>query len=269
VRGSLYAITHRGSEGSLDDMNYEALDGDQAPGPLPMLLPPSSQAPYAMAPDLALHSDLTPIKAWWIFCLVGNALQIFSSLSIMLDGRPTGGTVAMTVLGLGALMAWVNLVRYFEFSGRFYVLVLTLEKSMPDIARFLVSSVPILLGFAVMGMAIFGASTKEFSTLQLSIETLFALMNGDSVLQMLDEGNQVPWTGIIFLFTFLLLFICAVMNIFITIVMHSYECVTGYHKHAHDAAEAHGKASQHSQRGDHHLHLHNRVHEESRETCSR
>jgi hypothetical protein len=64
-------------------------------------------------------------------------------------GRPTGNSVQMTVMGLGALVAWSNLVRYFEFSPRFYVLVLTLERSMPDILRFVVSCIPVLVGYAL------------------------------------------------------------------------------------------------------------------------
>jgi hypothetical protein len=51
-------------------------------------------------------------------------------------------------MGLGALVAWSNLVRYFEFSPRFYVLVLTLERSMPDILRFMASCIPVLMGYA-------------------------------------------------------------------------------------------------------------------------
>lgn len=128
----------------------------------------------------------------------------------------------LTVMGLGALAAWSNLVRYFEFSPRFYVLVLTLERSMPDILRFMASCIPVLMGcgphlpalplfgpssspqsntslphdarFAAMGMAIFGATVREFATLHAAMETLFALMNGDSVLQLLQVRMLAPRT---------------------------------------------------------------------------
>jgi hypothetical protein len=43
-----------------------------------------------------------------------------------------------------------------------------------------------------MGMAIFGATVREFATLQAAMETLFALMNGDSVLQLLQVRNPNP-----------------------------------------------------------------------------
>ena len=138
-------------------------------------------------------------------------------------------------MGLGALVAWSNLVRYFEFSPRFYVLVLTLERSMPDILRFMASCIPVLMGyvlhptlllfrcsararrpnpqpspparraedgaavphggrFAAMGMAIFGATVREFATVHAAMETLFALMNGDSVLQLLQVRILAPRT---------------------------------------------------------------------------
>jgi len=83
-----------------------------------------------------------------------------------------------------------------------------------------------------MGMAIFGASVNEFASFHSTMETLFALMNGDSVLQIMQEGDTIPYTGSTYVTTFMLLFVCAVMNIFITIVMHSYESVTGYSHHS-------------------------------------
>mmetsp|Transcript_5802 Transcript_5802/g.10061 ORF Transcript_5802/g.10061 Transcript_5802/m.10061 type:complete len:651 (+) Transcript_5802:123-2075(+) len=265
AKKSMARLAGLGSSSDTEDdiagETYQALQAEP-PCPCPPSTPVGGAPPHPLRSlgsyrqRLELHSDLTPIKSWWVICALGNIIQIGSALCILIGGRPTGGTFGMTSLGLGALIAWVNLVRYFEFSGRFYVLVLTLERSMPDILRFLVSSMPILLGFAAMGISIFGSSTKEFSTLQQSVETLFALMNGDSVLQLLNEGDQVPYTGIIFLSTFMLLFVCAVMNVFMTIVMHSYEIIAGYHKHeqgSHEHKHEHAHAHEHE-----HEHAHDR-----------
>jgi len=189
---------------------------------------PRSETTRSLPGGVELHSDLTPIKAWWLFCAVGNCLQFCNSAVIVVYGRPTGDSFAMSLMGMGGIIAWVNLVRYFEFSPRFYVLVLTLERSMPDILRFVASCLPVLLGFATMGMAVFGSTVPEFATLHSTFETLFALMNGDSVLQLLQEGDSVPITGTVYVTVFMLMFVCAIMNICITIVMHSYETVTGH-----------------------------------------
>jgi hypothetical protein len=43
-----------------------------------------------------------------------------------------------------------------------------------------------------MGMAIFGATVREFATMHAAMETLFALMNGDSVLQVLQVRLHPP-----------------------------------------------------------------------------
>jgi hypothetical protein len=37
---------------------------------------------------LELHSDLTPIKSWWVICALGNIIQIGSALYILIGGAP-------------------------------------------------------------------------------------------------------------------------------------------------------------------------------------
>lgn len=45
-----------------------------------------SETTRSLPGGVELHSDLTPIKAWWLFCAVGNCLQFCNSAVIVVYG---------------------------------------------------------------------------------------------------------------------------------------------------------------------------------------
>eukprot|EP00854_Cymbomonas_tetramitiformis_P018637 gene18637-22248_t len=173
--------------------------------------------------DIEWHSSIRPIQTWWLLCGTGNVIQLAMALHYIFTGRPTGDSIYMMLLGIGNFLGWVNVVRYLDIGNQeFYKLVLTVERATPEILRCMASSMPIFIGFALMGIAIFSTEVDMFGNMLSTCRTLFALMNGDTVLDALVATDSVPYIGLLYTVTFMLFFMYIVMNIFVTTVLHTY-----------------------------------------------
>lgn len=134
-------------------------------------------------------------------------------------------------MGLGALITYCNIIRYFQYYNKFYVLVLALRNGLPNVARFLVSSFPVFFGYALCGTILFGHYCNYFADIDNSMVSLFALVNGDAIHEIFDMlySNNVALAYIsrVYVYSFVLLFICAVLNIFILIMEDAFFALTG------------------------------------------
>lgn len=122
------------------------------------------------------------------------------------------------------LLLWSCLVGYLEHNSHVYSIVLTLKWGAPRVLQFLVGVSPIFLGYALFGTIYFGARIKEFGSLSASMATLFAVMNGDVILDTFDalELHHFAISGKLYLYSFIALFIYVVLNIFVAIVEEAF-----------------------------------------------
>jgi hypothetical protein len=122
------------------------------------------------------------------------------------------------------LLLWVSLVGYLEHNREIYSIVLTLRWGAPRVLQFLVGVSPIFVGFALFGTVYFGTHVKLFGSLSASMTTLFAVLNGDVILDTVDalavHGFGV--SGKLYVFTFISLFVYVVLNLFIAIVEEAF-----------------------------------------------
>jgi len=100
--------------------------------------------------------------------------------------------------------------------------VRALQRAIPNFLRYVASVIPVLLGFALMGTVIFGHYVDYFEDIDDALVTLFSCMNGDSVHEVFDYifgfNLFLGWLGRIYLAVYIILFVCAVLNIF-TLIM--------------------------------------------------
>lgn len=138
-------------------------------------------------------------------------------------------TMTGIVLGLGVLLVYIGLLRYFGFFNQYNILVLTLKKSLPSIIRFMVCAVILYCGFLIAGWVIIGPYSMKFRTLAQSSEALFSLLNGDDMFATFytisDSNAAIKVFGTIYIYTFVSLFIYVVLSLFIAIIMDAYEIV--------------------------------------------
>ncbi|GLE02890.1 hypothetical protein PINS_up011754 [Pythium insidiosum] len=122
------------------------------------------------------------------------------------------------------LLLWASLVGYLEHNRQIYSIVLTLRWSAPRVLQFLVGVSPVFLGFALFGTIYFGPRVAVFGSLSASMMTLFAVLNGDVILDTFDalERHGFATSGTLYLYSFIALFIYVVLNIFIAIVEEAF-----------------------------------------------
>jgi hypothetical protein len=83
-------------------------------------------------------------------------------------------------MGLGCCLTWFGISRYIEYSGKHSIISRTVTHSMPDILRNTISSIPIFIGFAFLGITVFW-NCWRFQEFNMACICLFGLMLGDEV----------------------------------------------------------------------------------------
>ena len=91
-------------------------------------------------------------------------------------------------------------------------------KSAPFVARALISMIPLFIGYAFLGMAIFWES-RRFGDFSVSCYTLFALMHGDMIWDTYNDMIQIDSVlAQIYLYSWIFISISVIANIFTIII---------------------------------------------------
>jgi len=127
------------------------------------------------------------------------------------------------------LMVYLGLFRYFTFWKAYNVLMSTLQKSLPNILKFMVCTIILYVGFLLMGWVVIGPYSIKFRTLSQSSEALFSLLNGDDMFATFytisDQNMTINVFGKIYIYLFVILFIYVVLSLFIAIVLDAFDAV--------------------------------------------
>lgn len=166
--------------------------------------------------------------------LVNRQLVVFVSLSLLLVSSVWSLFFLKAYVPIhfwhrllhatAVLLLWSCLVGYLEHNSHVYSIVLTLRWGAPRVLQFLIGVSPIFLGYALFGTIYFGTRIKEFGSMSASMATLFAVMNGDVILDTFDafDLHHFAVSGKIYLYSFISLFIYVVLNIFVAIVEEAF-----------------------------------------------
>ena len=122
---------------------------------------------------------------------------------------------------LGTFLLWTTSIGFLEKSPRFYALILTIKSGFPRVFYFIVGTSPVFIAYALAGNIIFNSSGC-FSSVNNSFKTLFAVMNGDEILDTFDEVSYNDNVGQIYLYSFITLFMYVFLNVFIAIVEEAF-----------------------------------------------
>nr|NVI71483.1 transient receptor potential cation channel, mucolipin ortholog [Cucujiformia] len=122
---------------------------------------------------------------WYVMIIVNDVLIIIgSSIQEQIEKEEFTSdqwNVCSVFLGLGNLLVWFGVLRYLGFFKTYNVVILTLEKAAPQVARFLLCAILIYSGFTFCGWLILGPYHLKFSSLSTTSECLFSLINGDDM----------------------------------------------------------------------------------------
>lgn len=187
---------------------------------------PSSSNPAEMKKkskwDLLTPKDKNRIFSLWnVVNLVGNLAQFFGALFSLTENDHMV-TLTEIMVGFGCFMAYINISRYLDYIREYATIFNTISKSIPNVLRYFLGVLPIFLGFIFFGVAIFWRS-ERFASIPMATVSLFAMMNGDSIYDIIKDLAGVNFfIGQIYAYTFGILFIAVVMNIFVSIIEEAY-----------------------------------------------
>nr|NVI71369.1 transient receptor potential cation channel, mucolipin ortholog [Cucujiformia] len=119
---------------------------------------------------------------YWYLMIIINDILIVIGTSIQEQIEKEGFTsdqwnVCSVFLGIGNLLVWFGVLRYLGFFKTYNVVILTLEKAAPKVARFLLCAILIYSGFTFCGWLVLGPYHLKFRSLSTTSECLFSLIN--------------------------------------------------------------------------------------------
>jgi hypothetical protein len=173
--------------------------------------------------SLSWADKLSFFNVWFLLSSVANICNIAGAVSGVHEylsyEKVEFDTATVIFIASGCLFSWITIIQYVEGFATYYVLITTLRKSLPRVAKFLVGVMPVFLGYGLFGVSFFGMHSESFSDLDQASVTLFSLLNGDSIYDIFAELEAInAVVSRIYLYSFITLFIYAVLNVFIAIV---------------------------------------------------
>ncbi|PAV83780.1 hypothetical protein WR25_24918 [Diploscapter pachys] len=182
---------------------------------------------------LPLSDKLDFWNLWYVMIVINDCLIGIGTIAkISIEFRDFDSalfTLTGIFLGMGALLVYVGVLRYFGFFSQYNILILTLKKSLPNILRFMTCAIVLYMGFLIGGWVIIGPYSMKFRSLGESSEALFSLLNGDDMFATFytinDSNTVIKVFGTVYIYIFVSLFIYVVLSLFIAIIMDAYEVV--------------------------------------------
>lgn len=177
------------------------------------------------------------VNLWYIMIIVNDILIILgSAIKEQIekeDFTSDQWNVCSVFLGTGNLLVWFGVLRYLGFFKTYNMVILTLEKAAPQVARFLFCAILIYAGFTFCGWLVLGPYHMKFRSLSTTSECLFSLINGDDMFATFSiMSNKSPllwWFSRIYLYSFISLYIYVVLSLFISVIMDAYETIKLYY----------------------------------------
>eukprot|EP01064_Diplonema_japonicum_P009205 TRINITY_DN1667_c3_g3_i1.p1 TRINITY_DN1667_c3_g3~~TRINITY_DN1667_c3_g3_i1.p1 ORF type:complete len:534 (+),score=81.62 TRINITY_DN1667_c3_g3_i1:87-1688(+) len=131
------------------------------------------------------------------------------------------------MLGLAAFVQWSIFVAHLGDQPWLFLLISSLRKGTPLALRFITGCMPIYLGYALLGTHVFGYYCKRFISIDISCVSLFAMLNGDVVHETFsdvfpDQNFFTQFFSRMYLYSFIILFIYVILNIFLAIMEDTY-----------------------------------------------
>lgn len=186
---------------------------------------------------LSMEGRLEFLNLWYCMIIANDLLLIFgSAIKEQIERKQFFGdewNLCSVFLGTGNLLVWFGVLRYLGFFKTYNVVILTLKKAFPKVARFLLCAILIYAGFTFCGWLVLGPYHMKFRSLSTTSECLFALINGDDMFAtfsiMPQKSTMLWWYLRIYLYSFISLYIYVILSLFISVIMDAYETIKQYY----------------------------------------
>ncbi|XP_043281295.1 mucolipin-3-like [Venturia canescens] len=188
--------------------------------------------------SLSFEGKLEFLNMWYIMIIINDLLIIVgSAMKEQIERKYFGSdhwNVCSIFLGTGNLLVWFGVLRYLGFFKTYNVVILTLKKAAPKVARFLICAILIYAGFTFCGWLVLGPYHMKFRSLATTSECLFALINGDELYATFSitsfKSPMLWWFSRIYLYSFMSLYIYVILSLFISVIMDAYDTIKLYYR---------------------------------------
>ncbi|XP_011505825.1 PREDICTED: mucolipin-3-like [Ceratosolen solmsi marchali] len=187
---------------------------------------------------LGIDERLEFLNLWYVMIIANDILLIMgSAIKQQIEKKQYGNdhwNICSIFLGTGNLLVWFGVLRYLGFFKTYNVVILTLKKAAPKVARFLICAILIYAGFTFCGWLVLGPYHMKFRSLATTSECLFALINGDDMFATFSitsyKSSMLWWYSRIYLYSFISLYIYVVLSLFISVIMDAYDTIKLYYR---------------------------------------
>lgn len=170
---------------------------------------------------IAKHAPKDWVSYWTIFVLIANLFQISSVLIFICDYRKRI-TTACILMGFGSFFSWVSILRYFQYDANYFFMFNAILTSSSSVIRYLLGAILIFFGYGFFASSVFWRSHRYESTTR-AMQIQFALLDGDSIYDTFADLTRFHFAlGQLYLYTFVIMFICVVQNLFVSIIQKVY-----------------------------------------------
>lgn len=130
--------------------------------------------------------------------------------------------ITAVLIGSAVAINWITALRFLSFDKGYYILVLTLSVALPNILRLMICIVVIYIGYVLCGWVVFGPFTYKFASIAQTVDTLFAMINGDEILdsfmQVSGSSHLLSLFSKLYFYSFIVLFIYVVLSVMISLI---------------------------------------------------
>ncbi|GMH50482.1 hypothetical protein TL16_g00784 [Triparma laevis f. inornata] len=161
---------------------------------------------------------------WFVVALMANSLAILYSAQFLFGDSDLAlsDSSSRILLGITVALFWTSCAQYLEYFPRFYLLIWTLKVGLPRVFQFFVGIGPFFIGYALLGMTLFGDEVDTFGDFSSTCCTLFAVVNGDSILDVFDSLSAFFPIGDLYIYIYVLIFMYVVLMSVIAIVEEAF-----------------------------------------------
>ncbi|MFG2041700.1 ion transporter [Dactylosporangium sp. NPDC048998] len=140
-------------------------------------------------------------------------------LAIILAPLVPGVRENVTVL---RLLRLARIVRAFRLFPSLRVILVGIRRSLPGLGSFLLITVLVLYGYAMLGWMVFGkAYPEEYGTIGQAMLTLFLLLSLDGITDTLQAGREVTEWGIVYYLSYMIAASYLLTNLLVGIVLNA------------------------------------------------
>ncbi|KAH8249293.1 hypothetical protein KR032_008238 [Drosophila birchii] len=133
--------------------------------------------------------------------------------------------IYVDMMAILAFLVWIKIFKFISFNKTLVQFTTTLKRCSKDLAGFSLMFGIVFLAYAQLGLLLFGTKHPDFRNFITSILTMIRMILGDFQYNLIEQANRV--LGPIYFLTYILLVFFILLNMFLAIIMETYNTVKG------------------------------------------